>query len=97
MNATYRMQAPWARQTKTIAPPCALAYTIKMTWGLRQGLAKACARQRGRAAGRAGQAMVEYVVVATVLLAVVAVMALFLYALRLQSDRVLTLVASDYP
>lgn len=68
-----------------------------MTLGYRAGIMRVRAWWRGRTTGRAGQAMVEYVVVAAVLLAVVAVMALFLYALRLQSDRVLTLVASDYP
>jgi hypothetical protein len=41
--------------------------------------------------------MIEYLIVAASLLAVVAVMALFLYALRLQADRTLTLVSSDYP
>lgn len=47
--------------------------------------------------GRRGQAMLEYVLVAGVLLATVAVCALLLYALRQQSARVLDLVASDYP
>lgn len=47
--------------------------------------------------GRGGQAMIEYVVVAVALLAAVAVLAFFLYALRLQADRTLTLVSSDYP
>lgn len=41
--------------------------------------------------------MLEYVVVAAALMAVVAILALFLYALRLQADRTLTLVSSDYP
>jgi hypothetical protein len=41
--------------------------------------------------------MLEYVLVAGVLLATVAVCALLLYALRQQSARVLDLVASDYP
>ncbi|MGI6494729.1 MAG: hypothetical protein ACOX5G_01335 [Kiritimatiellia bacterium] len=50
-----------------------------------------------RKRGRSGQAMIEYLIVAASLLAVVAVMALFLYALRLQADRTLTLVSSDYP
>lgn len=41
--------------------------------------------------------MIEYVIVMAALLATVAVCALFLYALRQQSTRVLDLVASDYP
>lgn len=47
--------------------------------------------------GRRGQAMLEYVLVAGVLLAAVAVCALLLYALRQQSARVLDLAASEYP
>ena len=47
--------------------------------------------------GRSGQAMVEYVIVAVALLAVVVGLAFFLYAMRLQADRTLTLVSSDYP
>lgn len=47
--------------------------------------------------GRRGQAMIEYVIVAVALLAVVPVSALLLRALRQQSARVLELVASDYP
>ncbi len=52
-----------------------------------------------RAAGRSrsGQAMLEYVVVFAALLAVVSVLALFLYAVRQQSNRALDLVASEYP
>lgn len=46
---------------------------------------------------RSGQAMVEYVIVSVAMLAVVAVLALFLYAVRQQSNRALDLVASEYP
>jgi hypothetical protein len=46
---------------------------------------------------RRGQAMVEYLIVAGVLLTTVAVAALMLYALRKQSARVTELVASEYP
>jgi hypothetical protein len=41
--------------------------------------------------------MLEYVVVFAAMLAVVAVLALFLYAVRQQSNRTLDLVASEYP
>ena len=41
--------------------------------------------------------MIEYLIVAAMLLAVVAICALLLYALRQQSGRALELVASEYP
>ncbi len=46
---------------------------------------------------RSGQAMVEYVIVFVVLLGLVAVLSVFLYAVRQQSNRALDLVASEYP
>ncbi|HNX33004.1 MAG TPA: hypothetical protein PKM57_00125 [Kiritimatiellia bacterium] len=46
---------------------------------------------------RSGQAMLEYVVVFAALLAVVSILALFLFAVRQQSNRSLDLVASEYP
>ncbi len=52
--------------------------------------------QRGRGT-RAGQAMIEYVIVAAVLLAALSVAGVLIYALRSQSDRTLELVSSDYP
>jgi len=41
--------------------------------------------------------MLEYVVVFAALLAVVSILALFLFAVRQQSNRSLDLVASEYP
>jgi hypothetical protein len=41
--------------------------------------------------------MVEYIVVAAMLLAAVAILAVFLYAFRLNGGRVLDLVAFEYP
>jgi hypothetical protein len=41
--------------------------------------------------------MVEYVIVFVALLATVISLAVFLYALRQQSNRALELVASEYP
>lgn len=41
--------------------------------------------------------MIEYVIVAVILMALVAVTALLLYTLRGQSARVLDLVSSEYP
>ena len=41
--------------------------------------------------------MIEYVVVAAMLTAVVTMMAVFLYAFREHSTRTLDLVASEYP
>ncbi len=46
---------------------------------------------------RSGQAMLEYVIVFVAILSVVSVLALFLYAVRQQSNRTLDLVASEYP
>jgi hypothetical protein len=46
---------------------------------------------------RGGQAMVEYIIVLVSLFAALSALAVLLYALRQQSNRVLDLVASDYP
>ena len=58
-------------------------------------------RRRERAAGctaaRAGQTMIEYVIVAAMLVGSVAILAVFLYAFREHGGRVLDLVASEYP
>ena len=45
----------------------------------------------------AGQAMVEYVMVAGILTAMVLTLAVFLYTFREYSGRTLDLVSSDYP
>ena len=50
----------------------------------------------GRRARR-GQAMIEYVIVFVALFATVVSLAVFLYAIRQQSNRTLDLIASDYP
>ena len=47
--------------------------------------------------GRRGQAMIEYVIVFIALFATIVSLAVFLYALRQQSNRALDLVASEYP
>jgi hypothetical protein len=52
--------------------------------------------QRGRNV-RAGQTMIEYVIIAAVLIAALSVAGVLIYALRSQSDRTLELVSSDYP
>ncbi|MFO7871804.1 MAG: hypothetical protein R6V03_10290 [Kiritimatiellia bacterium] len=46
---------------------------------------------------RGGQAMIEYVITAGMLIAAVAIMAVFLYTFRENSGRILDLVASEYP
>ena len=46
---------------------------------------------------RRGQAMIEYIIVFVALFATILSMAVFLYAVRQQSNRTLDLVASDYP
>ena len=46
---------------------------------------------------RSGQAMTEYVLTAGILLATVAMLALFLYTFKEHSGRVLELAGSEYP
>lgn len=46
---------------------------------------------------RGGQTMVEYVIVVVSLFAALTTLAVLMYALRQQSNRVLDLIASDYP
>lgn len=46
---------------------------------------------------RRGQAMVEYLVVACMFVLTISVLAVFLYAFRENSGRILDLLASDYP
>jgi len=53
-------------------------------------------RVRSRDA-RAGQVMLEYVIVASVLVLVMSMMALLLYTFKEHAGRVLDLIASDYP
>ena len=59
------------------------------------GMLQSVLKRRTR--GCRGQAMIEYMIVAVMLLALVAIFALMLYALRQHSGRVLELVASEYP
>ncbi len=46
---------------------------------------------------RPGQTMVEYLIVAGALLGVLVLLSFLLYALKLSGNRVLDLVASEYP
>ena len=57
----------------------------------------ACNVEKKVQRSKSGQTMVEYAIVMVMLLALVAVCALLLYALRGQSSRALELVASEYP
>ena len=50
-----------------------------------------------RPSGRAGQALVEYIVVTGMLLASLAILALFLVTFREYGDRILDMAGSDYP
>jgi uncharacterized membrane protein len=50
-----------------------------------------------RRPGRAGQVMVEYVVVTGLLLGVLVMLAVFLYAFKEYGDRILDLIAYEYP
>lgn len=53
--------------------------------------------RRGGWGGRRGQAMIEYVIVLVVVLTLTSLLTLLLYAIRQNGDRVLDLVASEYP
>jgi len=53
--------------------------------------------RRRRRAARRGQAMIEYVVISAMLLAAVAILAVFLYTFKQHGGRVLDLVAYEYP
>ena len=46
---------------------------------------------------RSGQAMIEYVIVAAMLMSTIAILAVFLYSFREFGGRVLNLVGSEYP
>lgn len=46
---------------------------------------------------RRGQAMVEYVIAAGIMLTVIVLLSFLLYALKQNGNRVLDLVASEYP
>ncbi len=46
---------------------------------------------------RSGQTMIEYIIVTVLFLGLMVTLGVFVYALRQHSDRVLDLVASDYP
>jgi hypothetical protein len=49
------------------------------------------------ASSKRGQAMVEYVIMAGMMVAMVSIMAVLLYALKEHNVRVLDLVSSEYP
>lgn len=46
---------------------------------------------------KSGQAMIEFITIAGMLLAVIAILAVFLYTFKERGGRVVSLVASDYP
>ena len=50
-----------------------------------------------RRAGRSGQTMVEYLVVAAMLTVMVSILALLFYVFKENGGRILDLAASDYP
>ncbi|MDD4101621.1 MAG: hypothetical protein PHU80_03200 [Kiritimatiellae bacterium] len=56
-----------------------------------------CVQADGGGGRQSGQAMLEYVMVFVALLGLVAVLSLFLYAVKIQSNRTMDLVASEYP
>ena len=56
------------------------------------GAARAWSRR-----GKAGQTMIEYVIIAGMLVLSMSVFAVFMYTMKEQGGRVLDLVALDYP
>ena len=57
----------------------------------------AVGRHFGGLGSRRGQAMLEYLIATVVVLSMAGVLTLLLYAVRQNGDRVLNLVASEYP
>ncbi len=53
--------------------------------------------QRGHKASRSGQAVIEYVIMTVLLLSSAVVLSIFLYTYKQHSERVVNLVASEYP
>lgn len=47
--------------------------------------------------GRSGQIMLEYAIVAAILVGIVAMLALFLFTFKEQGGRVMDMISSDYP
>ena len=54
-------------------------------------------RRQMNSIGKSGQAMIEYLVIAVMLISALGFGAYTLYALRSQSSRVIELAASEYP
>lgn len=55
------------------------------------------ARLMPEVGGRRGQAILEYVIATGILLTLIVLLAFLLYALKQNGNRVLDLVASEYP
>lgn len=58
---------------------------------------KLCNGAMANPSGKSGQAMIEYVLVATAIVVLLSVMAVLLHATKNQADRAATLVSSEYP
>ena len=56
-----------------------------------------CDRQGSGFTASTGQAMIEYVIVAGMLVSAAAILAVFLFTFRQQGGRILDLVASEFP
>ena len=76
-----------ARKNQALAVPAILGYNLfQMKTHVKKGNK-----------GKSGQAMIEYVIVAVMLVALLSVMAVLLRATKSQSERASVLVSSDYP
>lgn len=56
-----------------------------------------CPANQASNGNKAGQTMVEYVVIAAIMVLSLTIMALFMYAFKEHGARVLDLVSSEYP
>ena len=74
---------------------CMIGIVVRLAYGFRPFRGFLPGKQRKN--GTSGQAMTEYVIVAGMLTAAVAILAVFLYTFKEYGGRVLDLVCADYP
>ncbi len=74
-----------------------MKYSSPLVNAVPQAYSAFMSRRRPSRSSKSGQTLVEYAVAAGVLLAVIAMAALFLYTFKEYGGRILDLVASEYP
>jgi len=98
VRLAFRRQCFWAffsAEARKASEHGLLRHLIRQSLGEDGSYAKAGLPRRKEL--KAGQAMTEYVIVAGMLTAAVAILAVFLYTFKEYGGRVLDLVSSDYP